>query len=81
MSKSIKPYVQASGSATLQFEVEQKMTNKEPCAECGGLEGVIQHADIAWPGGRHWEGWLHPECEKAYAERLEAERPLRRMAR
>lgn len=47
--------------------------NKQPCAECGGLEGTIQHADIAWPGAKHWEGWLHPECEKACAERLEAE--------
>lgn len=74
---------------------------KEPCAECGGLDGRIQHVDIAWPttrddlmkgavrvkaedraaflaskasgGGKHFAGWLHPECEHDCIRRLETE--------
>lgn len=41
------------------------------CDECGDTDGVIRHIDIAWPGGRHWEGWLHPECEAVKLARFE----------
>jgi hypothetical protein len=51
------------------------MTKEQPkCAECGDADGIVQHVDIAWPGGRHWEGWLHPECETVHIARLEQER-------
>jgi hypothetical protein len=41
--------------------------------ECGLDRGTVQHVDIAWPNGRHWACWLHPECEQACAARLERE--------
>ena len=44
------------------------------CAECGGEDGIVHHVDIAWPGGRHVELWLHPECEIECIKRLEADR-------
>lgn len=45
--------------------------NPQPCAECGRLDGRIQHVDIAWPLGQHFELWLHPQCEAECIERLE----------
>jgi len=41
------------------------------CIECGETTGWIQHVDVAWPGGKHWEGWLHPDCEAEALERIE----------
>ena len=43
------------------------------CSFCGGIDGRIQHVDIAWPGGAHRELYLHPECEEWALEKFDAE--------
>jgi hypothetical protein len=63
------------------------------CAQCGRFDGRIQHVDITWPKldqyqaypygeptdwpRSHVEAWLHPECEAAFARRIERERPIK----
>jgi len=45
------------------------------CDECCDDDGVVQWVEIAWPGGRRWSGWLHPECEAVHVARLDKEAP------
>ena len=58
------------------FDYGEEPEGPLPCAFCGASTGRIQHVDIAWPGGRHVEVWLHPECEKDFVEKAEREQGL-----
>ena len=62
--------------ADVNAAARRELAEQPVCAECGGTEGKIQHADIAWPflePPRHYALWLHPECEAVCIERLETE--------
>jgi hypothetical protein len=49
-------------------------SKQEPphCAECGGLDGIIQFTATCRRGRLEaQEAWLHPECEPAYLAKID----------